>query len=429
MRVVLIVAALVLAAADPAGAARMTQKLFPLPERLDPQDATPLDLRRASFGQRGTELWLTLELARPWSGRSLGSEPVCVAWRDDRLCVGADARGRTVLRHRGSVVPAVVRRPDPRVLVAHLPPRAIGVVPGTLQWSATAGTDRLPDSGTFGARIGVLGDPPCFGAAARAGRRPCVNPELRTTIVPSPLVAQVTPDARCRRVRSRYRAIAPCAFGYRVGARAPTVALVGDSHAAHWRAAVDVAAQALGRRAMSLTSPGCTFSAEVYPAPPPIPARCRRHTRETLTWLHRHPSVRTVVTSSSAGRGLTPGGYQAIWDQVPRTVRRILVIRDVPRVRFDTAACVLRVRRRHLSWVDACPVSRAGAFPADTSAQAAARAGGRVRLLDFSRFFCDRARCYPVIGGAYVYRDVNHMNPVFNTTLGPYLLRYMRKTP
>ena len=60
-------------------------------------------------------------------------------------------------------------------------------------------------------------------------------------------------------------------------------------------------------------------------------------------------------------------------------------------------------------------------------AQAAARAGGRVRLIDLSRRFCDAGRCYPVIGGAYVYRDFNHMNPVFNSTLGPHLLRALRR--
>jgi hypothetical protein len=49
----------------------------------------------------------------------------------------------------------------------------------------------------------------------------------------------------------------------------------------------------------------------------------------------------------------------------------------------------------------------------------------RVRLIDLTRLFCDRARCFPVIGGAYVYRDFNHLNRVFAATLGPYLLRAM----
>ena len=243
-------------------------------------------------------------------------------------------------------------------------------------------------------------------------------------MIPGPGAAEITPDQPCRRAaRTRYSVIEPCAFGYLVEKRKPAVALIGDSHSAHWRAALDVAAKAAGRRAASLTSPGCSFSSEVYPAPPPIPARCRTHSLEALSWLRRHPSVKTIVTSSSAGRGLSVGGYLAIWRRVPASVRRIYVIRDVPRVSYATSGCVRAVRRRGRSSVGVCAVSRGGAFPADTSAQAAALAGGRVRLLDFTRFFCDGSRCFPVIGGAYVYRDFNHMNPVFNTTLGPYLLR------
>ena len=59
----------------------------------------------------------------------------------------------------------------------------------------------------------------------------------------------------------------------------------------------------------------------------------------------------------------------------------------------------------------------------DSSAQAAARAGGRVRLIDLTRHFCSTSRCFPVVGGAYVYKDANHMNATFATTLGPFLLR------
>jgi hypothetical protein len=47
---------------------------------------------------------------------------------------------------------------------------------------------------------------------------------------------------------------------------------------------------------------------------------------------------------------------------------------------------------------------------------------GAVHLVDLSRVFCDAARCYPVIGGVYVYKDDNHLNRVFAATLGPVLL-------
>lgn len=246
--------------------------------------------------------------------------------------------------------------------------------------------------------------------------------------MPAPSEARLTPDAPCKpQENAPYRMIVPCRFGDEEDRHGPDVALIGDSHSAHWRAALAVAAEQAGWSAVSITSPGCSFSVEVYPAPAPIPAQCRRHSLEALTWLRRHPSVRMVVTSNAAGRGLTPAGYRSVWQRIPRSVRRIYAIRDIPRVSYRTAACVASVRRRRAKSAPACAVPRASAFPADTTAQAAAGAVGRVRLLDFSRFFCDRGRCFPVVGGAYVYRDFNHMNAVFSATLGPYLLRAMRR--
>jgi hypothetical protein len=119
-----------------------------------------------------------------------------------------------------------------------------------------------------------------------------------------------------------------------------------------------------------------------------------------------------------------------MWSRVPRSVRRVYVVRDVPRVSYATADCVQRVRRRHAVSSGACAVSRGGAFPADPAAGAARRSGSRrVHLIDLTRLFCSRALCFPVVGGAYVYHDFNHLNRVFAATLGPYLLRAMRPLP
>jgi hypothetical protein len=440
------------AAAPDRAAAVIVQKLFGVGLRADPPDAapSPLDVRQMRFGQRGTQLWLSVRTEGEWDAGDLGADDLCVTLHRarplGRLCVGADDRGRAVVRYRRArgdghaparTVPATVERSDPRSLVARVYPRALRLGFGRLHWVATTRwqgdgcaqpcSDRVPDTGTHRARVSALGGPRCFGAGARVRRSRCSGSPFRRAVIPGPGAAQVTPDMPCRRARSPYDVIEPCRFGDEVSRGRPTVALVGDSHAAHWRAALDVAAKAAGWRAVSLTSPGCSFSTEVYPAPAPIPARCRRHTLEALSWLRRHRSVDTVVTSSSAGRGLSAAGYRAIWSQVPASVRRIHVIRDVPRVGHGTASCVRSVKRRGGVSAGACAVARGGAFPADGAAQAAAGAGGRVRLHDFTRFFCDRSRCDPVIGGAYVYRDFNHMNPVFNSTLGPYLLRALRR--
>ena len=133
-----------------------------------------------------------------------------------------------------------------------------------------------------------------------------------------------------------------------------------------------------------------------------------------------------MFTSASAGRGLGAAGFLALWRRVPATVRRIYVIRDVPRARVTHRRVRDAGGARKRSSAGVCAVPRAAAMIPDTAAEAAPAAPGRVRLIDLTRTFCDATRCFPVIGGAYVYKDDNHLNTVFSTTLGPALARRLR---
>lgn len=410
----------------------------------------PLDLRSVRLDQHGSSLVLRVRTQGAWTAGALPANGLCLVVRGvanaaGRACVGSDGHGHSVLRFQRAAsgagfgpprsLHAKLSRPDARSLVARFDPQAVSLAPGTARWfvesrwrDAHACTDecadRIPDEGTWSTPIAVLSEPRCFGAAARAGRRPCVNPALVRTVTPRPGDALLMPDEACRlrADAARYDVVQPCDFGARDGDPTPRIALVGDSHAQHLRAAVDVLARARGWRAVSLTHPGCAFSTEAYPAPPPIPQRCHTHTDEALHWLQRHPSVHTIITSAAGGRGLSPQGFAAEWARVPASVQGIYVIRDVPRVPFATADCVRSVRRGGRRSVGACSIPRASAFVSDPSADAARSAGGRVRLLDLSRIFCDAQRCYPIIGGVYVYKDGNHLNRVFARTLGPVLL-------
>ena len=82
--------------------------------------------------------------------------------------------------------------------------------------------------------------PPCFGAAARDPESTCVNDALRPTVAPRPRGRGRCPTARAG------RSAVSCTVGLPV--RGPegavTFALVGDSHAGHWRAAFEHVAHA-----------------------------------------------------------------------------------------------------------------------------------------------------------------------------------------
>jgi hypothetical protein len=99
-------------------------------------------------------------------------------------------------------------------------------------------------------------------------------------------------------------------------------------------------------------------------------------------------------------------------------------------VGHKVAGCVSSVRKRHAVSTGACAVPRdEHTLPRDPEPGAVAQSEPRVHLIDLTRFFCNSEHCFPVIGGAYVYRDTNHMNLVFAPTLGPYLLEGMGLSP
>jgi hypothetical protein len=391
----------------------------------DPADARngSLDLRAAAFGQVGTQLSLRLRTRRKWSGG-----PLCVTLRrQGRLCIVAGRSGSPTVRFRGSRVRGADVEQSGRTLRALVYPRALGLRPGRFAWFARGRGDRLPDSGTARLRVSVYGAPRCFGAAARA-EEPCENAALERLVTPRPRDAELMPDLPCQahKRKREYKVLRPCLFGDRYGSGRTRLVLIGDSHAMSLRATVEVAAQALEWKAVAFHQASCPFTTETTPGWPAVPKRCRRHSNHIVKWLRSHPSVRDVVMTAAATDRYTEAGYRKMLGRIPDSVERVYVVRDIPRVTFRTHGCVESVRKRGAVSAGACPVPRSKALPHDPAAAAAEQSGPRVHLVDLTPHFCSDSECFPVIGGAYAYRDTNHMNSVFAGTLGPYLLRAMR---
>jgi hypothetical protein len=227
-----------------------------------------------------------------------------------------------------------------------------------------------------------------------------------------------------------------CAFGAPADRAVATVALVGDSHAAHWRAALDVVAKEKRWRALTIMRGGCPLSTAVRALPEPARRMaCAEWKRQVFGWFTRHPEVGTVFVSGlSGGTGVVPepgrsefatsvAGYRGAWDALPASVERIVAIRDTPKMREQRNRCVARAVERREPPAAACALARRRAFDPDPIVAAASGSPSRVRLVDMTRYFCDRRRCFPVVGGILVAKDSTHLTAAFSATLGPYLLR------
>ncbi|MDP1848792.1 MAG: SGNH hydrolase domain-containing protein [Solirubrobacteraceae bacterium] len=427
--------------------------------------ASPLDMRSVTLGQRGTQLVMRVTTEGEWAPADLSAltQSLCINLYYGRL---PTPRSRVCLRDAGEGdagvaftrldpfggtvaggnVPAATTRPDTRSVEAIFDPSAVHLGQGRYSWQAVSRwscdpaapcADFAPDNGNVIAQIRPLAEPRCFGAASRNPRFRCVNSELRTTVTPAPIDAATDPNAPCVVVSETVPFT--CQFGVQTTRAQRTIAVIGDSHAAHWRGAIEVVAQARRWTGYSLTRSGCPLSTATPDLEPTQRKSCAYWRRAVHEWFRRHPEVRTVFVSQLAGLGVRAPrgrssreyeiqGFLKAWRRLPSTVREIIVLRDTPVRGDETSLCVDRAMRRRQRVGQVCSFPRSRAVRRDPAAIAALRRGmRRVHLVDLTKFMCSPKLCYPVVGGVLVYKDQTHLTPLFASTLGPFLLRSVNR--
>lgn len=276
--------------------------------------------------------------------------------------------------------------------------------------------------------------PDCFGAAARNSSAPCDNPALRTQVVPLPVAAKSEENAPCPNFRKE-AGVSVCDFGVKASQAQKTVALLGDSHASHWRAPLNVIARARGWRGRSVTRTSCVFSAATKITPEPTKSQCLRWVNNVPRFFRKHPEIDTVfIVAITGGRvNVPPGrtsleakinGVREAWETLPDSVRHIIVIRDTPKIFRTTVECVDRAIEAKRRATLACAVPRSQALENDPAVVGARKEHSpRLQAIDLSEVFCSERQCFPVIGGALVYKDLHHFTLVFAKTLAPPLNR------
>lgn len=277
----------------------------------------------------------------------------------------------------------------------------------------------------------------CFGAAARDAERPCVDQRL--TVVPTLAQANTDQFSPCKPVKG---ATDPqvCTFGASPSRARRHIALVGDSHALQWRPALSGVAQAKRWRGYSVTTAGCEFTTAWTYFLVGYRAICGKWFRSVKRWFRHHPEVSTVFVSQASWAPVTPpsgtsmldtkvAGFREAWRGLPKTVKQVVTIRDNPLTSDGAFDCIKRVAAEGKVPVGpACPIRRQFALREDAAVAAVRRIHHkRYRQVDLTPFFCDDASCFLVVGGVLVNRDTDHMTRLYAETLGPYLLRKLRR--
>lgn len=281
----------------------------------------------------------------------------------------------------------------------------------------------------------------CFGAAAADRQNPCENPDLDFQVVPVPSAARAAQKYQTCTRTELTPLFKACFWGAPESKATRTVALIGDSHASHWRAAMQTVVAAKGWRGVSIQRAACPLTTAYPDLPDPVrETDCVRWNRSVQRWLLDHPQIDTVFTSAHLGRvkartgeamrETQRAGYADAFLKLLRgAVRHVVVIRGTPRISGTTIPCIEQaLAERILTPAQACALRRSYALRPDPVVQAAqALATPAVQVANLASFMCDASVCNPVVGGVLVLRDVSHMTTTFSATLGPYLLKSVNR--
>lgn len=224
-----------------------------------------------------------------------------------------------------------------------------------------------------------------------------------------------------------------CIFGDPRGDK--TVALIGDSHAAHWYSAMDAYAKAKHWKLLYWTKPACAIAdVNLYTAV------FKREYTECVTWrknvfaaLAKQPHLDAIVVgrsysylmsvrnsngqvvSMAAGQKLWAEGSAASFDALSQLTDSVIVIREIPRPLGDVPTCI----SKNPNHIALCSYPRDGSHIHLDSAIYAAEHSvadpARVHFIDPTDIVCQSNPCSVVSKkGTIIFYDRHHLTGTFS---------------
>lgn len=252
------------------------------------------------------------------------------------------------------------------------------------------------------------------------------------TLVPSPSAA-LTDVVSCATTSVSESDVVSCPFGT-PGAKV-NVALVGDSHAAQWLAALKPIAEEHGWTLTAYIHDSCAFAKGPLVRSYKRYDACIAWNRAVSAKLLADPTLTAIITSNytasvSVRGGTMPGmagAYDAAWKPFTAKGIPVVVIRDTPEPKtVNVAECAAL----HIDQLTKCAFSRKAATATQGVAQmlAASQLHG-VYSVDLDDAICPDDPCAPAIGNVLIYRDTNHLTGTYVATLRPRLEPMLLQIP
>jgi len=340
------------------------------------------------------------------------------------LCLVISGLSKRFVEDGMRLWPALTRTPRATLLAAGAGMLVIALASGTQVYAGNARERQTQEL------LAAASASPCFGAAAMLNRVGC---PAATTAPPLAAVTMAdapwAPQPGCRDIVAQ-TSVQTCYWG--TGKPSRVVALVGDSHAEHWRGALHRIAKARSWQVIEIFAGGCpaTYARSVmFEHHSRDGDACPRWTTKVTATL-RALSPDDIITSAyvqpnvfePAASG--PAGFEKVWREWLK-FSRVTVLRDIPTTlgRNDPQCLFLNAGRPQ-----ACANPRSKALRDDDMMRAARPMRQELNLVDLSDSFCDATRCFAVVGGASIYYDYDHMSMQFSRSLAAALLSSLPPT-
>ena len=222
-----------------------------------------------------------------------------------------------------------------------------------------------------------------------------------------------------------------CVYGNAAGTL--TVALFGDSHAAHWLPALVGAAGTTAWRIVSITHSGCpSAQVNVVQKRHGDVVACNSWRKKAIAWLRAHPPDVVLLSDSTTYEVKDAKGHllrvpqrlkawtqglEKTLSQLPVSARH-LVLGDTPHFAADVPLCLAA----HPNQISACvePRSRAIGIKRTQAEQAAAKHAGAA-YASMDSVVCPYDPCPVIVNELLIWRDDDHLTATYSAQLGPSL--------
>ncbi|WP_414054041.1 SGNH hydrolase domain-containing protein [Macrococcus equi] len=195
-----------------------------------------------------------------------------------------------------------------------------------------------------------------------------------------------------------------------------TLAIIGDSHSAHWLAAVKKYAEKNEVRIVYATKSGClltTSKVENYPS-------CNVWNKQIVKVIAKYKPevVLSKANTTLKGYNQDPGIYEK-FKEITDNGMKVFAIRDTPYFRVNVPECLKKYGRKSIQ----CAIPKSH-IPQKAAWINRLKLQPDVKFVDYTNLICNKGKyCYPVQGNVILVRDSHHLTNTYSSTFANYIFR------